>query len=415
MSESRTIVVGGGIVGICAAYFLARRGQCVALIEKGSGDDSASTGNAGLISLGHGPIPRPGLTARAIRWMLQPTSPLYIPPRLDPQLLLWFLGFHRACGRDHHKRSMDILAEHGWPAGECFRRLVEEESLECEYRPVGQLDVFRTETGLRNGEQEASLMRSYGYNTEVINGDELRRREPAFQSDVAGAVLAHDRAFANPGEFIVKMIERAEKHGAEVLRDTEVTELLVDDGRCVGVRTKEDDRIEADTVVLAAGIWSTQLARRVGVSIPMQPAKGYHVNLTAPEPCLTTASVLADVFVAATPMAGGLRLAGTLELSGINDRLVTKRLDMLCIGARKYLRGIDETQILSQWCGMRPCTADGLPIIGWAGNLGNLFIATGHAMMGFALGPLAGRIASECILDGESSTDISPLSPSRFT
>ena len=414
MSESHTVIIGGGIVGICAAYFLARRGAAVTLLEQDTIDDGASTGNAGLISIGHAPIPRPGLTLKAIKWMFDSTSPIYIPPRLDLDLMRWFWGFRRACGRKQFRHSMDILTAHGRPAGECIRQLVEEEKLDCEYRPRGQMDVFRTEEGLKEGEKEAAMMRDYGYEVEVLDGDELRHREPAFRDDVIGAVLFKDRAFANPGKFITELADRARQRGAVIREPNEVVKLLIENGRCAGAVTRNGERIRGDAVILAAGSWTTSLLRQVGLSIPMQPAKGYHVNLSQPEPCMETACVCAERFVAVTPMAGGLRLAGTLELSGINHRIVQQRVDMLRRGARLYLRGIDETRITEQWCGLRPCIADGLPIVGWAGKVDRLFIATGHAMMGFALGPLAGRIACECVLGDEPSVDITGLRADRF-
>ncbi|MDY7108944.1 MAG: FAD-dependent oxidoreductase [Planctomycetota bacterium] len=414
MSESHTVIVGGGIVGICAAYFLARRGAAVTLLEQDGIDEGASTGNAGLISIGHAPIPRPGLTPRAIRWMFDPTSPIYIPPRLDLGLLRWFWGFRRACGRKQFKHSMDILTAHGRPAGECIRRLVDEEDLDCEYQPRGQMDVFRTEEGLEEGEREAAMMRDYGYGVEVLDGDELRRREPAFRDDVVGAVLFNERAFANPGRFVSEMADRARRRGAVLRERHEITRLLTENGRCVGAVTRDGEEIRGDAVILAAGSWTRRLARQVGLNLPLQPAKGYHVNLTRPEPCTNTACVCAERFVAVTPMADGLRLAGTLELSGINHRIVQQRVDMLRRGARLYLRGIDETRSGEPWCGLRPCIADGLPVVGWAPGVDRLFLATGHAMMGFALGPLAGRVACECVLGDEPSVDISGLRADRF-
>ena len=161
-------------------------------------------------------------------------------------------------------------------------------------------------------------------------------------------------------------------------------------------------------------IWTTELAARIGVRVPMQAGKGYHRNISRPTPCLSMASVLAERHVAVTPMAGLLRLSGTVEFSGINHRMVQKRLDMLTAAARQYLRGIGQTQTLSEWCGLRPCTADGLPVVGWAPRPGGVFIATGHARMGFTLGPVTGRLASECILDGRPSVDISALRAERF-
>jgi D-amino-acid dehydrogenase len=126
------------------------------------------------------------------------------------------------------------------------------------------------------------------------------------------------------------------------------------------------------------------------------------------------ASVLAEQHVAVTPMSGMLRLSGTVEFSGINHRMVQKRLDQLTAAARLYLRGIGQTQTVSEWCGLRPCTADGLPVVGWALRPEGVFIATGHARMGFTLGPVTGRLASECILDGAASMDISAMRADRF-
>jgi D-amino-acid dehydrogenase len=414
MSERHVIVVGGGIVGLCCAYFLARRGARVTLLEREGFDDSASAGNAGLLAVGHGPLPRPGLPARGLRMMFDRGSPLYIPPRVDADLVRWLWGFRRACDSRTYHRSMDLLAEHGWPAGACMRELIETEDIECEYRPIGQMDVFRTSKGMRGGEAEAAMLRDYGYGAELLDGDALRRREPAYRDDVVGAAVFTDRACADPGSFIAELAERVAARGATVRAGVEVDGLRRAGGRCTGVTLADNETLEADAVVLAAGIWSTDLARAIGVRIPMQAAKGYHMNLTAPDPLPVSSAVLAERFVAVTPMAGGLRLAGTLEFTGINRRIVEQRLEALRAGARLYLRGIDETSVQTTWCGLRPCTADGLPVVGWAPGIEGLFVTTGHAMMGFTLGPLAGRVAAECVLGDEASVDIQALSPGRF-
>jgi D-amino-acid dehydrogenase len=412
--EDRTLIVGGGIVGLSAAYFLARRGAAVTLVEKGDGDGGASTGNAGLISLGHAPLPRPGVTLQAARWMFDSTSPLYIRPRLDAALMAWLWRFRQASARRHFQRSMDLLAAHGHVAGELFREMVETEGLDCEYAPIGQLEVFATAAGRRHMEETAAMLRGYGYHVDLLDGDALREREPAFKDHVLGAALYRDSAFANPDAFVRDLRDRIARHGVDVRLGTSVRELIVRDGRCRGVRTTDGAVHEATRVVLAAGIWSTGLARTIGVRAPMQAAKGYHVNVSSPDPPLRTAAILSERFVAVTPMAGGLRLAGTLELSGINHRFLPRRVDRLGAGAAAYLRGMEATEPRCVWCGLRPCTADGLPIVGWAPGVGDLFIATGHAMLGFTLGPLAGRCAAESVLDGRTSVDIEPLSPARY-
>jgi D-amino-acid dehydrogenase len=172
--------------------------------------------------------------------------------------------------------------------------------------------------------------------------------------------------------------------------------------------------VEGDRLGLAAGSWTSRLARDIGVRVPLQAGKGYHVNLSGLPVRPGTTSVLAETFVAVTPLDGGLRLAGTVELSGLNLRIAPHRLARLSAGARDYLRGIDEARVESTWCGLRPLTPDGLPAIGWAPRARGVFIATGHAMMGFLLGPLTGRLVSEALLDGRLSLDAGAMRADRF-
>ncbi|MBT8485239.1 MAG: FAD-dependent oxidoreductase [Phycisphaerales bacterium] len=411
---TNTLIVGGGIVGLSAAYFLARRGAAVTLLDTGDLEGGASSGNAGLVAAGHGPLPRPGLSLRSLRWVLDQSGPLYLPPRFDPGLVRWLFGFHRACGRSRYDRAIELLTAHGHPARVCFRTLVDEERIDCEYRPIGQLDVFRTDAGMREGEREAALLRRHGYDSEILNGAELRRREPAFRPGVRGAVLYTDRAFANPAAFMRALAERVRRHGGLIRPHSPVARLDTQAGRCVGVTLETGETLRADCTTLAAGVWTTALARTAGVRIPMQAAKGYHAAVTAPATSVRTACVLAERFVAVNPIDGGLRLAGTLEFSGINHRFVPKRVTMLRHGAAEYLEGIETTTEQSVWCGLRPCTADGLPVIGWAPRVRDLFVATGHAMMGFGLGPLAGRLTAESILDGTPSVALEGFGADRF-
>lgn len=415
MSEQdQVLVVGGGVVGLSAAYELAKAGAAVTVIERDEVADSASTGNAGLISVGHAPLPKPGLTAQGVRWMFDPDAPLYIPRKLNPALWQWFWQFRKACSAKNFEHCMNVLGGVGKAAGETFRTIIETEGIECEYQPRGELTVYLTEAGLEHAREECELMNGLGYATRMLNGDELRTMEPAFRDEVRGALLHEERAFCHPGKFVRELAERACNHGARLREGEGVRHLAIEHGRCVGAVLESGEHVPADAVILAAGIWSGPLARTAGVRIPMQAGKGYHMMVSAPEPCPSIAGVMAERYVAVTPMEGGLRLAGTLEFSGINDRLVRRRLELLKIGAAKYLRGIDATKVKTEWCGLRPCTADGLPAIGWAPGVERLFIATGHAMLGFALGPVSGKAAAACVMDQAPPIELEALSPARF-
>jgi D-amino-acid dehydrogenase len=413
-TSDHTIIVGGGIVGVSAAYELAKRGASVTLLDREHFDVNCSTGNAGIIALGHPPMPRPGMTRDTLKMLFDPANPLYIPLRWDPELFRWLWNFRKACTERQFNHSMRVLAELGWLAGECFDQLVDEEQLECDYGRTGWMEVFLTHARFEQGRREAELLREYGYTANEISQEQLREEEPAFLPHVLGGVHYPESRFAQPQRVLSELADRAAKRGAVIRTGANVKRLLVESGRAVGAELETGEQVRGDGVVLAAGIWSSPLARAIGVTIPMQAGKGYHVELTPPSPCITKTCVLAETYIAMNPTGGVLRLAGTVEFSGINHRIVQKRLDMLRFGAAKYLHGIDEQQIVGTWCGLRPCTADGLPAIGWSPQVADLFIATGHAMMGFALGPVTGRFAAEAILDGETSMNLSPFAPGRF-
>jgi len=416
VSTNHTIIIGGGIVGVSTAYFLAKAGQDVTLIDREAFDRCASTGNAGIIALGHPPMPRPGMVRDTFKMLLDPLNPLYIPPRIDLELWKWMRQFRKACSHKQFNHSMQVLADLGWHAGRCFDELVECEQLNCEYSRTGWMEIFRSSQRMEQGLEEAAMLRTHGYAADEWTGEQLLEREPAFLPGVAGAIHYTDSRFANPQQCLEQLATRAAAHGATLHTNAEVTDIHHTGRRFTGVKLASGQTISGDTLVLAGGIWTTQLARQLGMNVPMQPGKGYHINISAAdEDRPSTVCVLAETYVAVTPIGGGLRLAGTLEFSGINHRMVQKRIDMLRIGARKYLRHIDQAKTTSQWCGLRPCTADGLPVIGWAPEADNVFLATGHAMMGFALGPITGQLACEAITSGESSFDLTPLSPARYS
>lgn len=410
------IVVGGGVIGISAAYELARAGAAVTLLERDRIGAGASSGNAGTIAVGHPPLNRPGRIAQAVRQMTDSSSPLYVKPRVDPGLWRWLMGFARYCTDDHVRHCMDVMAPLGRHALSAFDRLLQEERIECEYTPGGYLEVCSTEAGMKGVRHEAEIIEGHGYRPEVIDGDEVRRREPALGPDRIGAVHYPESATLIPSLFLDRLTTAAEQRGARIRSGTEVTGVTHGGGRVTGVTLRSGETVEGDAVVLATGPYSRTLVRPFGLRVPVQPGKGYHRDVDiGPNgaPALRIACVLAEHSVFCTPMDTAVRFAGTMEFSGENDVMRPERLGQLTRAARAAFPEMGTARPRSEWCGLRPMSVDGLPIVGPVPGIEGLVLATGHGMLGLTLGPITGEIVAKQVLDG-SDPRAEGLRPERF-
>ncbi len=416
-SGSDVVIVGAGVIGVCTAYYLARHGVSVTVVERDEVGKGASFGNAGCIAPGHTPINKPGRVKQAIKSLTDPLSPLYVATRIDPALARWLWDFAHHCTHERVERAMGVLAPMGHLSGSLFDELVAGERLECDYRREGYYDIFLTERALAAVEREANLMRRHGYEVQSITGDELRRREPVIRGEVIGGVYYEAAATVDPYRFVSGLADRAGRLGARFVTGTEVECILVEGGRVIGVRTRAGDVLGADSVILAAGAWTGRLAKRLGVILPLQPAKGYHRDMRprgGDAATLRATCMLGERSVFCTPMSGVTRFAGTLEFSGLNLDIRQPRLEQLTNAARLYLEMPLAGAAESEWCGLRPCLSDGLPAVGPVPQHPGLFVATGHAMLGLTLGPATGKLLADTVVGEQVSIDLSELRPSRF-
>lgn len=412
--SDRTVIIGGGITGLCTAWYLARRGREVAVLDRHPVWEGASGGNAGILAAGHMPLALPGLAVKALKWMFTKDSPLYIPPRLDLPMLRWFWDFNRACNQATLERSMETLTPLGFLAMEEWATMIDEVGSDCDFRTNGWMNVYRTEDGRRESEEEGEVMVKMGFGVESYDGPAIREREPIMNEAVQGAVRFTDSASLDPVAFMKELAAKLAAMGVEIRTDVEVEALLVQGGRCLGARSKQGEDFRGAQTLLAAGIWSAGLAEAAGLKLPMQGGKGYHQDLAGLGSRLSLPCVLIERFIAVTPMGDRLRLAGTVEFSGLNRDIVQERVAMLTRGASWYLEGVKEAAELGQGCDLRPCTADGLPVLGWAPGIEGLMISTGGAKMGVTLAPALGKTAAELMLDGRAGLDVTALAADRF-
>jgi D-amino-acid dehydrogenase len=417
LGDTRTLIIGGGVIGICCAYYLSQRGAQVTVVERDEIGQGASYGNAGAIAVGHGPINKPGRVKQALNSLRDPLSPLYLAPRFDPALVKWLWRFKSKCTPEHVKHCMEFLGPMGHATIELFEQLVSEEQLDCGYTRKGYFEVYRSKAAFAAAAAEAELARAHGYQPSELQGGAVREREPAANRSIVGAVFFPEAATVNPHRFVLEMAARAEGHGAELVTGSAVVEVLLRGGRVVGVRTEAGEQVGADAVVIAAGAYTPELTRKLGIKCPMQPAKGYHRDrdpAAGHTPALGATYMLGEKSVFCTPMDGFVRFAGTLEFSGLNEKMRQPRLEQLTNAPKLYFDGMEDDSSLSEWCGLRPCMSDGLPVIGPVPGTDGLYLATGHGMLGLTLGPVTGKLVAQCVLEGRASADLHAVGVDRF-
>jgi D-amino-acid dehydrogenase len=412
MERADVIVIGGGIIGVCVAYFLAERSANAILLERDEICSGASYGNAGLVVPSHSvPLSTPVVIEKGLKWLLNPESPLYIRFRLDFELMSWLWRFWRFCTEEHVKHSLSILV----PMQQESLRLFEQfaaSGLEFELQRKGTMTVFNTQKTFEEGVQEAELLREYGIESQVLFGEKVREREPLLKESVVGGIYFPGDAHLDPAQFVLALAKEVEQKGVKVLTQTEVIELQVRENIVESVVTTRG-QFKTDTIVLAAGAWSSNLVRNLGIKIPIQPAKGYSTTFYEPNLCPSIPLMLSEVRVAVTPLNGRLRFGGTLELAGLDLSINQRRVEAIRRGATQYLPQI-EAKREEVWRGLRPCTPDSLPVIGRSRKFDNLVIASGHGILGVSLGPVTGKLVAQLVCGEPLDFDIQPLSPDRF-
>lgn len=411
MSNGHTVVIGGGVVGAATAYYLAKQGNDVTLLEQGQLASGCSQGNAGQVTPGHLPLPQPGTMWRNLRWLFSSTSPLYVAPRLDLSLMQWLWQFNRACNEPHLRRATRILCELGEAGATLFDQLVSD--IDLRYQNKGRLEICRSMRSFVAACEEAELLRECGFESQRLSGDQVQQFEPAIQIDVAGAIYYPNSGFCNPHALVTQLAAAAEALGAKFQLNTPVTDLRIEQGRAVAVISPHQE-VRADAVVLACGAWAPRLARRLGMRLPVQPGKGYHLDVERPDVAPAMPVVLVEERIFVTPIDDFLRMAGTMEFSGFNLLQRPARIDMLAAGTGRYIPGVAQAPERSRWCHLRPMTPDGLPIIGRVPQVPNVWIAAGHGMLGVTQGPITGKLVAEWIGTGKTSIDLTPLRPERF-
>ncbi|MBX9701354.1 MAG: FAD-dependent oxidoreductase, partial [Acetobacteraceae bacterium] len=380
----KVIVVGAGIVGLCTAWHLARGGAAVTVIDRAPpGEGGASSGNAGAISAGSvAPLAMPGVLKQVPGMLLDPAGALHIPPRYALRAAPWLMRFVAAARPSRVSRIAEALAGLLWDAMEQHRLILAEEGALDLIRETGQLYLYRDRAQLAKDAGGWALRRQHGMRIEELDGAEaIRALEPDVRGDYAlGLFIPEQGSCVNPLRHAQVVARGVERMGGAILQEA-VEALLTAGGAIGGVRTATET-LRADAVVLAAGAWSARLLAPIGIRVPLETQRGYHVMLSDSGITLQRPIVPADRKAFISPMEEGLRLAGTVEFGGLEAAPTPRRAALLLEDLRKVFPQARTEGAEGFWMGHRPCLPDSLPVIGPVARWPGLWCAFGHGHLG---------------------------------
>lgn len=418
-SPEHVVVAGAGMVGLSTAWYLQERGVRVTIVDRTGVAAGASWGNAGWISPALTlPLPEPAVLSYGVRAMLSPSSPVYVPLAADRRLLQFLVGFARHCTPARWRAAMAIFAELNRDALAAYDALGEGGTAGHEVRePIRDADPFLA--GFASVEDRKVLVDELAHvvssggavDYELLTGDEIRSLEPTLGAGVQAGVRMLGQRYINPPAYVASLAESVVRRGAELVSGFDVVDVNDFGAKGVEVVSATGQRLRADAVVLATGTWLGELARTYGVKRVVQAGRGYSFTVV-PEQMPKNPIYFPVQRVACTPLGDRLRVAGMMEFRRPDAPLDPRRIKAIVEAARPMFTGVDWTARQEEWVGSRPCTADGLPLVG-ATRSPRVHVAGGHGMWGIALGPLTGRMVADGLTGHALPTYARHLDPLR--
>ncbi len=412
----KIVVVGGGIIGLSCAYYLQKEGHHIVVIDDTDMTDGASYGNAGHIVPSHFvPLASPGIVAQGMRWMLNSSSPFYIKPRLDIDLIRWGFNFWRKSGVKTMQENIPHIHQLLMRSRNLFEDIKNELGNNFFMTEKGILIVYKTAESEKHEKQLAMQAETLGMHPQILTASQVQELESSTTIDVIGGVLYKEDAHVHPGLFTTALKNYLINKGVKIIAESAVTDFETSGNNIKAVIT-DNEKISADEFVLANGAWLPVLSKKLGIHILMQAGKGYSITYKDYQPNLQYPAILVDHRVVTTPVGNDLRLAGTMEINTPGSPMMHKRVKAIVDSVKKYYPDLKLPYPEQQqaWSGLRPLSPDGLPYIGRHSKYTNLVIAGGHAMLGLSLATGTGKLVKEIIQHEILCMPISAFNVERF-
>jgi D-amino-acid dehydrogenase len=410
------LILGAGIIGLSLAVELQKSGRHVTVIDKGDVGFGCSYGNAGWMTPCFSmPLPQPGMFWKSIGWLLDQDSPLRIKPQPSWLLVRWMTHFLFAMNEKRMLESVKVLTDISKYSLNSYRELAAKTPKPFGFDQKGLFLVSGTNDGLKGAKLEMELMQAQGVPGKLMTGDEISLMEPSLKPGLKGGVYFPSEAHAEPLLTVQALAAEFESLGGKIQTRTEVYDFSKVGGKIEAVHTTRGS-FAPDLVVMAMGTWSKELAARLNCRVPILGGKGYRILTNSFDVKPSHPIMLVDKKIALTPRMDGLTsVAGTLELVDQDFEITPRRLNNIITGSQQYLHmSKGDPEIKEVWRGLRPCTPDGLPMIGFSKKHSNLFYNTGHQMLGLQSAPGSGRLATDMIMGLKPFTETKPFRPERY-
>lgn len=414
------VVVGAGVIGLCAAFYLCQAGMDVVVVDRAAIGAGSSWGNAGWVCLSHSaPVPAPGVIRNALASIGRPDAPLYLRPQLSLDFTRWIWRFIQSCTPSRFARSYQALAALVTPAFDRFDDL-RSAGVETTLSRPGLVHAFLSgdEAARTMATQRRWQSTGYAIPAQPLTGADVRQLEPSLTDRVSAAYLVEGEGVVNPGALTAGLASYLAGRGARIVTGTSVARFRTTHGRVAAVEL-DGEWLDCSAVVVAAGTWTSEVLARLGVRLPLQAGKGYSFSVELPAPPQRP-MYLGDKHIVASPIAGRTRLAGTMEFSGNNRHLEWRRIVSIAEASKPYLGDWFERpddlvgRISDPWVGGRPMLPDGLPLVDQLPHLTNAFVSTGHGMLGMTLAPESGRALAQFLVTGARPAELGPFAIDRL-